>query len=237
MNDTTNSNTLDFTFKFVFDDKSEKVFDVHIEPKTLSLLRSDDSTPPEWTKLDNFKCSHCPLNSDEFKYCPVAVNLKDIINFFSDTPSYEKVNIEVVAEERTYKKYTSIQSGVSSLIGVLMVTSGCPVMGKLKPLIRFHLPFASIEETEFRAFAFYLIKQFIKLKKGDEPDWSMKGLVKIYEDIHKLNQNVCEKIADLEAQDASINAVVVLNNFADSVTFTIDEDDIAHLEELFKDFA
>jgi hypothetical protein len=117
-----------------------------------------------------------------------------------------------------------------------MVTSGCPIIGRLKSMVNFHLPFATLEETQIRVFSFYLLHQYIKWKKGYNPDWEMKELIKIYEDIRILNQNVSKKIANLELQDTSINSLVILNNFAEYVTFTLDEKILDEIESFIKDF-
>jgi len=231
-----NDNIISFTFKFTFLDGKVTVFDIHIEPISMNLIRENKHVPPEWAKLENFKCSHCPLNPGEYNYCPIAVNLIDVINEFNNVPSYEKVKIEVLSNNRGYFKNTDIQSGVSSMLGILMVTSGCPIMGKLKPMVRFHLPFASLEETEFKVFSMYLLAQFMRKINGKQPDWEFKKLVKIYDDIKILNQNVAAQIADLESKDASINSVVVLNNFADVVTFNIEDQDLSNFEKYYKSY-
>jgi len=109
-------------------------------------------------------------------------------------------------------------------------------MGKLKPLIPFHLSFASLEKTEVRVLSAYLLAQYVKWKKGGEPDWKMTNLINIYEDIRILNHNVSKKIADLEKKDVSINSLIVLNNFADYVTFTLDEKMLDDFETHFKEF-
>lgn len=225
---------LKYSYKFAFKDKSEKTFEVFLNPRTLDVVREGCDNSPEWTKLENFQCNSCQIDKEKYECCPVAVSLKDIITFFSNIPSYEEIVLEVTTPERTYVKDTSVQVGVGGIIGILMPTSGCPTLGKLKPLVRFHLPFASIQETEFRVFSMYLLAQYFKMKKGKEPDWEMKNLKEMYEDIQKLNVNIARKIADLEAKDASINAVVVLNNFADSIQFSLDDDDLSDIEFLFK---
>lgn len=230
------SSEINFNYKFNFTDGSEKGFKVRINNSTLTSILPQRETLPEWTKLENFKCNHCPLDPNKNEYCPVAISLVDIIEFFSDSASFEVVDLIIETEARNYFKHTSLQTGVSGLIGILMVTSGCPVMGKLKPMVRFHLPFATLEETEFRVLSMYLLAQFLICKKGKEPDWEMQNLSKIYDDIRILNQNVCKRIADLEAKDTSINAVVVLNNFAEYVTFNLDEKMLDELEVLFKDY-
>ena len=178
-----NNEILNFTYKFFFENGKEKEFNIRLNSTTLDLIKDKEEKYPEWTKLNNFKCSHCPLNSCTDEYCPVAVNLVDIILEFNNKPSYEKVRIEVSTNERGYFKHTDIQSGVSSLIGILMPTSGCPIMSKLKPLVRFHLPFASLEETEFKVFSMFLIAQYMRKTVGKEPDWELTELQEIYDNI------------------------------------------------------
>ncbi len=228
--------SLVYSYKFRFKDKSEKVFSVEIDPESLIIIRKTNEIFPEWTSLENFQCDFCPIDKTSNTHCPVALNLIDIIKFFSDTASYEEVELEVTTTERIYKKQTSVQIGVGGILGLLMPTSGCPILGKLKPLARFHLPFSTLQETEFRVYSMYLLAQYVKTRNGQEADWEMKGLKKLYEDIQKINVNIAQKIADLESKDASINAVVVLNNFADIITFNLDEDDLSDIDALFKNY-
>jgi len=226
---------LRYLYTFTFDNGLTKNFEVLVDQATLLLVHNEEEKYPEWTKLNNFACPHCPLNKSENIYCPVAVNLKDIIDFFSDMPSFEIADIKVETNNRIFYKKTSVQSGVSGIIGIIMPTSGCPITAKLRPMVKFHLPFASIDETEFRVFSMYLFAQYLKQRKGDKPDWEMKDLKKLYDDILLMNQNIARRIADLEKKDTSINAVVVLNNFADSVAFSLDEDDLSDLESYFSE--
>ena len=74
----------------------------------------------------------------------------DIIHSFKDSISYEEVEVFITTKARTYMKRTTLQKGLSSLLGIYMVTSGCPTMEKLKPMVRYHLPFATEEETKYR---------------------------------------------------------------------------------------
>ncbi len=224
---------LKIVYNFRFEDNTENAFEVFLEPETLQVVRKSKATPANWTKLEKFECEHCPLNKDEFEYCPVAVNLQDLIEFFSERTSFERVKVTVETKERSYFKETDIQSAVGSLIGILMPSSGCPILAKLRPMLRFHLPFATIEETEFRVFAMYALAQFLKYKSGKAPDWQLKSLAELYDDIQKINTNVAAKIAKLEKQDAGINSVVVLNNFANTVTMNLDDDDFTNLNKLF----
>ncbi|NUN08797.1 MAG: hypothetical protein HUU54_06435 [Ignavibacteriaceae bacterium] len=226
-----------FEYHFRFESGLEKHFTLKVDKSSLSIIRTSLAEPPDWAKLGQFKCSHCPLDPVINKYCPVAVNLVDILDEFKDFPSYEQADVNVTTLNRSYFKHTSLQAGVSSLIGIKMVTSGCPIMGRLKPMLNFHLPFATLEETQVRALSFYLLYQYIRWKKGETPDWEMNELINIYEDIRVLNHNVSRKIANLESRDTSINSLVILNNFADYVTFTLDEKMLDELEVILKDFS
>lgn len=230
-------NHLVYTYRFIFNDGREKEFVVNIDAGTMSVIRAHSEDHPEWARLSNFRCPHCPMkNLPDEDFCPVAVSLQEIIRFFSDSVSFEKVYLVIETGERKYSKNTSLQDGVSAIIGVLMVTSGCPVMGKLKPMARFHIPFATLDETEYRVLSMYLLAQYFRWKKGLTPDWEMEDLKRIYDDIKILNQNVVRKIADVEAMDTSINAVVVLNNFADYVTVSLDNEMLDEIEVLFRDY-
>jgi Domain of unknown function (DUF6901) len=236
MSDINRPNEITFAYNFRLKDGSEKNFTVRIDNSTLNLIHEGEKEYPEWTELEKFRCPHCPLDSKDYKYCPLAINLVDVLNVFSSSYSHENIELRIETEAREYLKNTSLQAGVSSLLGILMVTSGCPIMGKLQPMVRFHLPFATLDETEYRVLSMYLLAQFFLKKNGREPDWNMENLVQVYDDIRILNQNVVKKIADQEAKDATINAVVILNNFADYVTINLDEKTLDELELLFTDY-
>ena len=223
------------TYRFVFSDMTERIIALNINSETLTLVEDTSIEKPEWTKSEFFDCKTVSCGQIENGYCPIALILNRFVKLFSNLPSYEKVTTYVESNRRIYSKETSLQEGFGSLLGIMMPTSGCPTLGKLKPLAKFHLPFASIEETEFRVFSMYLLAQYVRMQKGLEPDWEMKSLKKLYDDIQTINRTVARKIADLEKMDASINSVIVLNNFADSVTFSLEEN-LLHFEKLFDDW-
>ncbi|MDZ7765700.1 MAG: hypothetical protein U5K00_15000 [Melioribacteraceae bacterium] len=222
-----------YSYKLEFEDGKTETFNIFLEPSTLQIVRQSKEQPADWTKLENFECDHCPINKDEFEYCPVAVNLEELIKFFSERASYEKVKVTVETEERSYYKETDLQSAVGSLMGILMPASGCPILAKLRPMLRFHLPFSDLDETEFRVFAMFSLAQFLRHKKGKEPDWEMKSLAELYDNIQKINTNVAKQISELEKRDASINSVIVLNNLAAFVSMNLDEEDFSNLSKIF----
>ena len=135
--------------------------------------------------------------------------------------------------ERKYLKSTSIQEGLSSLVGLCMATSGCPYLNYLKPMVRFHLPFASSEETMYRVLSMYLFAQQLRANQDAVPDWELKKLDKIYDNIRQVNRNFAERLRSIEVQDATLNALVNLDCFAISVKFSINFDMLEGVNNLF----
>lgn len=222
-----------YIYKFRFNNGVEKEFNITLDSETLHLIAERKDEYPSWTELKNFKCSCCPLNEKKFKYCPVITSLLDVIEHFKDSISYERVDMTVKTPQRTYIKNTSLQEALNSLIGIYMPTSGCPVLERLKPMVLFHLPFATLEETNFRMMSMYLFAQYFIFKEGGKPDWEFKNLTTIYNDIRIINKNFCNKLTKIQIKDASINALITLDCFAFSVSYSIDTDKHEKLKQLF----
>jgi hypothetical protein len=136
------ADTIKYNYKFIFKNGEEQEFNIELDRFSLNIIQTGEKYCPKWTKLNCCKCPNCTLDERKHEFCPIAVNLEDIVDYFSIYTSSEPVEVIVTANERTYLKKVTLQQGVSSLIGIYMVTSGCPVMEKLKPMVRFHLPFA-----------------------------------------------------------------------------------------------
>ncbi len=225
--------TLEFKYKFVFEDGKTTQFDLVLDPDTM-LMRRDISEPyPDWTELDFNKCPHCPLDSRMHTHCPVALSILAPVTTFRESISYEKADVYIAAPERRYMKPTSIQEGLSSLVGLCMATSGCPHLDYLKPMVRFHLPFASSNETMYRVLSMYLFAQQMRVKQGYKPDWELKKLDKIYDNIRQVNKSFTERLRAIEVQDAALNALVNLDCFAISVKFSINFEMLDGVKNLF----
>ncbi len=234
MPDSRKSDTLRFLYTFQFPDNTEKQFEVRLNAKTLELVNKKDLPKPAWTKLKYKQCEHCPLG-DEHEYCPVAVNLSALVESFKDSISYESTNVRVQTNERIFEKMTTVQKGLSSIVGIYMVTSDCPVMDKLRPMVRFHLPFGSIEETVYRAVSMYLTAQYLLMRQGKTPDWDLRKLVEIYRAVNDVNRGISNRLASASEEDANTNAVVILSAYAEMIPFSI-ERHLAELEYIFSEY-
>lgn len=224
--------TIRFRYTFKFENGNSKTFEIVLDNTTLELVPEKDIPKPEWAKLSFFPCEHCPLEAHT-EYCPVAVNLSHIVSEFKDSVSHEKTLVTVETPERTYFKETTLQKGLSSIIGIYMVTSNCPVMDKLRPMVRFHLPFATPTETMFRTVSTYLTGQFIAMREGKKPDWELDKLVEMYKAVSAVNKGMSRRISNASIKDANVNAVIILHSFGDAVPYFI-ENGLAELKYLFE---
>ncbi|MDD8018020.1 MAG: hypothetical protein PHP42_06575 [Bacteroidota bacterium] len=226
--------TVSFRYKFTFENGQEKQFGITLDDSTLELIPSSKTEPPDWTKLDFHPCDNCPLIG-KVSHCPVAVNLALLVDEFRDVVSYEHAVIVVETLERTYSKDSTVQKGLSSIIGICMVTSNCPIMDELRPMTRFHLPFATTKETLFRAVSYYLTRQYFVMKDGKEPDWNLNQLIEIYKQVSIVNIGITRRVAQASQKDANVNAIVILHSYGDSVPYFI-EDGLNEIKYLFKKF-
>jgi hypothetical protein len=221
-------------YKFQSEDGTEKVFETILDGKTLELRNDLSPHLPGWTKLSFNQCENCPLGSD-VEYCPVAANLSSLIEAFKFSTSYESVFVVVETPERSYAKQTTVQNALSSLMGIYMVASNCPILDKLRPMVRFHLPFASATETVYRSVTMYLLAQYFKKQKGKKPDWELERLVDLYKEISKVNKGMWNRLSAASSFDANVNALIVLNTFGDALRFSIKKG-LDDLEKLFGNY-
>ncbi len=220
-------------YKFKMADARSINFEILLSPKRLDYQSISNEEKPLWTNLGFHMCEGCKLAGTGVKHCPVAVNLQDIVTTFKSDISYDMIDLSIETAERTYsKEQVTMQSGLSSILGIIMVTSGCPTLDHLRPMVATHLPFASIDESIYRAMSMYLLAQFTRAKNGLEPDWTLSGLSHIYSQIDAINRSMVKRLQAATEEDASLNAVVILDSFAKLVPMSI-EGSFGGMEDLF----
>jgi hypothetical protein len=215
--------TYKITYAYRFEDGRSMKFDLLLDLETLVLISDGDRRQPEWTRLGFNMCSICPLDDRTHPYCPVAANFSGIMEKFMSFASHDKVQAACIVEERTYTKSTTLQMGLSPLLGIIMTTSGCPIMAQLKPMVRFHLPFASLEETIFRMVSMHLVAQYLRHQAGKSASWSLDGLARIYKQVSDVNADFAERLAGAAKNDVNVNALVNLDAFAKMVPLAADK--------------
>jgi len=224
--------TLVFEYLFVFADGTERRWRAELDAQTLDLVELPAAEVPAWARLSFHRCPHCPLAPETHTYCPVARSLAAVIDRFGDCEAHEKVNAINRTHERDYRKQTTIQEGLRSLIGLHMSTSGCPILNRFRPLIRNYLPFEAPEETVLRFLSMYSLAQFFRHRRGSWGDWEMARLEPLLEDVRILERSFCQRLAGVGQGDACVNAVVGLYALADLTSLALEEG-LDQVDQLF----
>lgn len=226
-------NKIFYNYQFDFADGKKKQFRVDFNNQSLRSELVDENEYPDWSRLEYNQCINCTLTSEDYLYCPLAVNLVPIVYWCKDLASFDDVDLTVTSAEREVYVHTSLQRALSSLLGLLMSSSACPKMKFLRPLARFHLPLATHEETIYRAASATLLKKYFKKKDNDKNTDPLNDLKQQYMDLQDVNRFIAERIRGAIKRDAAVNAIVLLDVLSKKVSFSID-DSLQQISYLFK---
>jgi hypothetical protein len=207
-------------YYFTFDDGHELKFNVDLD-RVYDPKKIPTDAPP-WTILTNNQCSNCTLDKKVHSHCPAALDLDKVARDFQKLPAHTKANVRVVTPEREYVKRVGLEEGVRALMGLIMATSACPVMGTLKANARIHLPFASSQEFILRSASMYLMRQYFVARDGGEPDWELKGLVKTNEQLQLVNHAFWQRTISAFQNDANSKALLSFFSLSSSVSSSLD---------------
>ncbi len=226
---------INFVYDVKFDDGRQKRFTVRLDRDSLDLVSERPTDAPEWTALEFNKCPNCSLDPATSPRCPVAASLFDLIDFFKHSKSFEEVEVRIETEQRDYFKKVPLQTVASSLMGIYMVSAGCPILNKMRPMVETHLPFATWEETTYRVISMYMMAQYFMHKNGGAPDWDLSRLVEFFNEVYEVNNAFFNRLGAVryEDGDANLNAVTILNAGVNITAMSIEADDLKHWEDIF----
>lgn len=185
-------------------------------------LQQERPDAPHWAKLGHNQCPNCPLTVKDCAYCPAAVDLVQVVTDFQQLPAVEAAKVKVLTPEREYFKETALEEGLRSLMGLIMATSACPILHKLKPNARNHLPFASQDEFIIRSAALYLLRQYFNYREGKRPDWDLQGLISINEELGTLNQAFWQRVHEACQSDSNLKALLSFFNLSSSLSYSLE---------------
>lgn len=214
-------NEVNITYAFRFEDGRSVRISLRLHGATCELLPEQNAGKPEWTALEFHKCGHCPLAAERSPRCPFAQALATVIPPFEPFYSYEETTVEVVTPLRAIVSRGPLQNGMAALIGLIGATCGCPHLAFLRPMARFHLPFASEEETMYRAASTELLRQYLASEGNPGEALSLEGLRRNYENAVKVNLGMAERIRAGSTRDAAINGLIILDTFAQAAPYVI----------------
>ena len=212
------------TYRFFAASNATLTVEMFFEKKTFRLTLPEGSPHPDWAKLAFNRCPNCTLPKDA-AYCPAALGIANFLPAFESRVSHEKAVIEVESGHRTIVSKSTFQTGMASMIGLVCATSGCPLTKFLRPMARFHLPFADEQETLFRSFATWLLMSLVRQRStGDAEPITLEGLKDNYRALSVMNTCLGNRIRNSVSRDAALNAVVILDLFAQIAPDNIDGD-------------
>lgn len=187
---------------------------------SLPLAPSSSPAPsaplPAWTQLGCKRCAGCPLSAPDSAPCPAAVAVVDVVEALDQVASIEAVDVVVRMPEREVRKRTTGAVAARSVLGLLLATSGCPVLEPLRPLARHHLPFASEEEWMFRLVGLQLLRGWFAAKDGGDGgdahagDVTLRDLPRLLRELRALNTAFAARLREACTLDAGPNAMVQL---------------------------
>jgi hypothetical protein len=227
--------TINIRYLFRLPDNREEVIDVHLDHQSLDLLNDVPENMPYWTALDFHQCPNCLLTAESNPHCPITAHFVKLLGIFDSLLSYDVIHVDITTPQRVSSRETTAQKGISSLMGLIMATSGCPHMDFFKPMARFHLPLANAEETVYRATSMYLLAQYFLRREGKQADMELDGLRKIYSNIKIINESMAERLRAISEKDVALNSLVILDIFAETLTFVI-EDSLEEVRYLFEPY-
>jgi len=203
-----------------------------IDQKRVYSPATDHATHPDWTALGFNRCAHCPLPETEYRWCPAAIDVEGIVRTFAGISSSQSALIRVQTPERQFQRADDVQTGLNSLLGLVMASSGCPILGELRPLALFHLPFSTPEETIYRTTGNFLLRQYFIRRSGGTPDLELNGLKRLYQNLEQLNADFALRLRRASQNDANINAIANLSSLSMVVRFSL-EDHLTEMKSLF----
>jgi hypothetical protein len=227
------TDVLHIRYGFDLPDGSKKQVDLSFDAVNFRLNNPAPADPPFWTELTFSQCANCPLNAAEHSYCPSALHMAFAVQALKDLVSFDTVGVTVTQAERTVHVETSAQQALSSVLGLIMATSGCPWTDRLRPMARFHLPFASEAETVYRSVCMYLLaRELVGAREGEGETHGFATLKELYENLHVVNRDMSRRLGAATRSDPARNAMALLDSYTTLLPAAL-ESSLEDLKPLF----
>lgn len=216
-------------YHFDLPDGSKKTLEFFFDPTDFRLHNPPPAEPPFWTELGYNQCANCPLEAAAHLHCPAALQMASAVEPLKSLVSFDTVSVTVVQAERSVHVETTAQQALSSVLGLIMATSGCPWTDHLRPMARFHLPFASDAETVYRIISMFLLARELS---GAATSHGFDGLEELYANLHVVNRDMSRRLGAATRTDPARNALALLDAYATLLPAALD-DSLNELRPLF----
>jgi hypothetical protein len=216
-------------YRFDLPDGSQKSLDFTFDSTDFRLSMAPPAAPPFWTDLKFNQCANCPLNPAQHPHCPAALQMASAIEPLKALVSFDTVGVTVTQAERTMYAETTAQQAMSSVLGLIMATAGCPWTDRFRPMARFHLPFASEVETVYRSISMFLLAR----EMGDASrSGGFAALEDLYENLHVVNRDMSRRLGAATRTDPARNAMALLDAYTTLLPAAL-ESSLEELKPLF----
>jgi hypothetical protein len=213
------SEPLSIRYRFDLPDGSQKALNFRFDPASFRLINPTPAAPPFWTELKFNQCANCPLTPAAHPHCPAALQMAATLEPLKSLVSFDTVGVTVHQSERTVHVETSAQQAMSSVLGLIMATAGCPWTDRLRPMARFHLPFANEAETVYRSISMFLLSRQMTAT-DTRPAFS--ALTELYENLHVVNRDMSRRLGAATHTDPARNAMALLDSYATLLPAALD---------------
>jgi hypothetical protein len=219
---------LQISYRFDLPDGTQKALDLAFDAETFRLLTPTIAPRPDWTELQFRQCANCPLKPTGHTHCPAALHMAPAVYSLQDLVSYDRLGVTVQQSARTIQAEVSAQRAMSSVLGLIMATSGCPWTDRLRPMARFHLPFATEAETLYRSVSMFLLARELNVVG----EGGYEALHTLYENLHVVNRDMSRRLGAATRTDPARNAMALLDVYAALLPIAL-ESSLAEFAPLF----
>lgn len=223
------SDSLSIRYRFDLPDGSTKTLEFTFGASDFRMHQEAAENAPFWTELGFSRCANCPLEELKNTHCPAALHMAPAVEPLKALVSFDTVGVTVTTLERTVYAETSAQQAMSSVLGLIMATSGCPWTDHLRPMARFHLPFASEAETLYRSISMFLLAREMS---GAEGRGGFTALEELYRNLHVVNRDMSRRLGAATRTDPARNALALLDSYTTLLPAALDGS-FADLKPLF----
>jgi hypothetical protein len=207
-------------YRFDLPDGSQKAVEFSFDPVRFTLVTPPPADPPFWTELKFNRCANCPLDERDHSHCPAALHMAAALEPLDALVSFDTVGVTVTQSERTVYAETSAQQAMSSVLGLIMATAGCPWTDHLRPMARFHLPFASEAETVYRSVSMYLVLR--ELRPAAPGEKRFAPLEELYRNLHIVNRDMSRRLGAATNTDPARNGIALLDSYTTLLPAALD---------------
>jgi hypothetical protein len=211
--------SLSIHYRFDLPDGSAKTLEFTFGAGDFRMHQAAGTNAPFWTELEFSRCANCPLDSLKSTHCPAALQMAPAVEPLKALVSFDTVGVTVTTPERAVYAETSAQQAMSSVLGLIMATSGCPWTDHLRPMARFHLPFASETETLYRSISMFLLAREMS---GDGERSGFAALEELYRNLHVVNRDMSRRLGAATRTDPARNALALLDSYTTLLPAALD---------------